>query len=202
LNHLDSFTLSLSAAFDVSARVGHITHGISGPERYAGWRRQKWLQRLPTDSAALLLVADNSVGFHTLAILSALRNTIHERALDRIGMRSGPIGNQELVQLPAPLYGRLVSAVHALDGPAAWGIQPLGGGLLQAAHPDVIVEQLLPRALGLLDDLLAATPTGDLPGVDTIAIATAEAASRAGYGQAWVPASVNWQVSVGHVGDI
>lgn len=197
LDHLDSFLLSLGAAFDVAARVAHHTLGLPGRQRDAGFRRVGWLKQLRrADQALGALVASESEGARTLAVLSALRNTIHESAFRRVGVGFQSTTAHERVHLTPTLYRELFDAVQHLGGEEAWGLEPLGSGLFQTAHPDRLVEALLPRSLVLLDSIVALTRTDSLPGVDMHSVATYLAA-RQEPGEARDRESVRVQLSVG-----
>jgi hypothetical protein len=197
LAHVDTVAVSLMAAFDVAARVAHETLNLQGSRRSASWRRGTWREQVAKQAPDLAaLVEPDSVGDHTLGILSALRNTIHERALETIGVRHHH-RTLERMQLPPALYGDMIGAIGHLGGAEVWGIEPLGGGMFQAAHPDIVVEQLMGRAITLLDSLLAKTPTERLGGVNMLDLETSVRAAADGYGEPWIPISVRLQLAIG-----
>jgi hypothetical protein len=77
----------------------------------------------------------------------------------------GDFALEMLVRLPSEEREKATAEMKALGGEAAWGVV--------AAFPDAdlhllparFVEQLLPRALALLNALIAATPVEQLEGV-------------------------------------
>ncbi len=58
----------------------------------------------------------------------------------------------------------LLAAVNALGGEAIWGIEQLIPGRMHA-DPGVLIEQLLPRVLQMLNEIMDATPVERLSGV-------------------------------------
>lgn len=162
LSELDQFLLWVMAAFDVSARVAHITLELPGTFRSAGWQKgERWLPNVAERAQSLAALVDGeSDGKHLLKILSLLRNSIHGPALSASGIIPviGPRALEPLVELPRDERDAVCGAMNALGGQGAWGVgQPFPDHELHL-HPGEFVEQALPRALALLNDLVAATP--------------------------------------------
>jgi len=70
-----------------------------------------------------------------------------------------------LVGLPVSQQAELLKAFAALGGEAAWGVEQRISGRLHA-DPGTLLEQLLPRVLRMLNEIMDATPVEQLSGVN------------------------------------
>jgi len=86
------------------------------------------------------------------------------RALQPLGIVTGAKRDGTLMRLPSDDQSKLHSAFATLGGEAAWGVtlQSLGQTYVD---PGVLLENLLPRALQLLNEIMDATPVESLSGV-------------------------------------
>jgi len=156
---LDTVCLLLMGALDAAALVVHKVVQLTGPDYIVGWRRKDWrraLMKRAPDFRPMLEI--NTDGERVLTVLALLRNTIHGAALQPIAV-GNQLGRRDstLLGLPAAQTARLLIAIDSLGGRAAWGIQQLLPNRFYA-DPGLLLEQLFPRTVGLLDSLLAATP--------------------------------------------
>lgn len=166
----DSCILFLMGALDAVARVVHVLLGLPGKSRDAGWQRRDWRKKVDAASPELAnLLAPNSRGGAVLAILTALRNTVHSAGLSSVGVSTTQRERQRtLIDLSSGLSDEglreVLSAMNILGGQAAWGIEAL---LPERyfADPGHLLEQLLVPTLKLTNDLMASTPVESLPGV-------------------------------------
>jgi hypothetical protein len=159
LSSLDVVLLLLMGAVDASARVAHMVLGLTSRSHRAGWQNQDWLAEVAVASPPLSrLFQPDSDETHVLTILRLLRNVIHSEALQPLGV--GPGGRRRdrtLVSLPSSEQADLIVAFDALGGNTQWGIEQLIPGRIHA-DPGVLLEQLLPRILLMLNEIMEATP--------------------------------------------
>jgi hypothetical protein len=100
-----------------------------------------------------------------LKVISGMRNTIHGEALRTITLQSGGRPTENPVELGASDATKTVADIVFLgNDPAAWGLREEHGRTYLSA--DRYAESLLPYAVSLLNDLMAATGVERLPGVD------------------------------------
>jgi hypothetical protein len=167
---LETLLMFLSAAFDAAARVAHVVY-FGSDYSTAGWRRERWRERLRQVEPVLAALADEGThGGAILQMVGALRNTIHGE-----GLRSGEI--RESGQRPAQLVRvtekegeRLTRLLeHIRADPAVWGMEKRRDEVWLAA--DRFVEALVPEATALLNQLLAKTDARRLPGAAGAAVA-------------------------------
>lgn len=164
LSDLDQILLFLMAAFDVAAQIAHLALHIKKPKiRYAQWQSHDWLIPVRAEAPKLAALLDpNSDGKHVLTIISKLRNSIHREALEAVGVLGTHLQLVEtMVELPLSFKDRdsVRQAIELSGGHERWGAQPVLSpfGNLEI-HPGEFVELMLPRAVILLDALLAAIP--------------------------------------------
>lgn len=171
MSELDQVCLLLMGATDVAAHVAHI---VLRPKRKAyrnsdiGWQKRDWMRDVAEVRSSLAqIVSPNSTGADLLAILRALRNTIHGEALHSIAVHGPRSDRREetLVGLPRHDRQHLLAAIDRRGGRDTWGITELAPGYLYA-HPGVLVETLLIGMVELLNSLLTETPVEHLAGVD------------------------------------
>jgi hypothetical protein len=160
---LETLLLFLSAVFDAAARVAHVVYLDPGYED-AGWRRSDWRKRMePLAPDLLSLTGDGTRGAAILQIIAALRNTIHGEAL-RATETGEPGGlTSQFVRLNGRESEKVTTRITDLgETPAEWGLREVHARSSLAA--DRFIEQLLLRAVALLNELMAATDTSLLPG--------------------------------------
>src|SRR6266540_3558028 len=160
----ETILLFVSATFDATASVADIVY-LGGDGEDAAWRRPGWLQRLePVAPDLAALVADGSAGAALLQLIGALRNTIHGEALRMTDSREPGGLTAQFVRLSKATKTQLEIRIEALgDSPARWGLREVHRE--PALAPDRFSEKLLPRAVKLLNALMAETKTELLPGV-------------------------------------
>lgn len=170
----EALMLFLSATFDTAARVAHLVY-VGRDYEEAGWRRGKWQQKLATAEPALAaLVADGTTGGSFLKLISRMRNTIHGEALRTLTLQRGGAPTENPVELAATEAAKTFSDVQSLGGDtAAWGLREDHGRTYLAC--DRYAEALLPHAVSLLNELMAATAVERLPGVDAAKLMAAPA---------------------------
>ncbi len=162
----ETLLLFLSATFDAAARVAHLVY-FGGDYEEAGWRRGDWAKRLAAAEPALAaLVADGTPGGTVLKLIARMRNTIHGEALRPITLQSSGRPTENPIQLGAKDAANAVADIVFLgDDPAAWGLRQEHSRTYLSA--DRYAECLLPRAVSVLNDLMAATAIERLPSVDS-----------------------------------
>jgi len=166
LSSLDVVLLLLMGAVDATARVTHTVLGLTSRPYRAGWQNQDWLAEVEAAASTLGgLFQSGTDEVHTLTILRLLRNAIHGEALQPLGVGRGRQRDRTLVSLPSAQQADLLAGFAALGGNAYWGIEQLVPGRIHA-DPGVLLEQLLPRVLRMLNDIMAATPVEQLPHVN------------------------------------
>ena len=103
-------------------------------------------------------MAKDSEGAHVLTALRLLRNSVHGETLQAIDYRGdGSKHVAALVGLPRADTEKLRAAFTALGGEAAWGVTlPVVSQIY--ADPGLLIENLLPRVLRLLDAIMKETP--------------------------------------------
>jgi hypothetical protein len=158
---LETLLLFLSASFDTLARVAHVVY-LSGSYEKAGWRRDRWLQRLDGQASELVaVVSEGSRGFTLLQIVGALRNTIHGESLRAAGLQHGG-ETSRFIRVGVREEERLRRRLDQLGEPLSdWGIAETGGSM--AITADRFVERLIPEAVAVMNDLMAHTDTSILP---------------------------------------
>lgn len=165
LSSLDVVLLLLMGAIDATARVVHEVLGIAGSAYKAGWQSESWLAKVATAAPPLgALFEAGTDDAHALTILRLLRNSIHGEALPALAVGQGRRRDRTLVGLPASQQPDLLAAFAALGGDAVWGVEQLIPGRMHA-DPGVLLEQLLPRVLRMLNAIMDATPVEQLSGV-------------------------------------
>jgi hypothetical protein len=160
----ETLLLFLSAMFDAAARVAHLVY-FGGNYEDAGWRRGKRKNRLiAAEPRFAALVDDNTRGGTVLKLISRMRNSIHGEALRTITLQSGGRPAENPVQLGASDAAKTVTDIVFLgDDTAAWGLRKQQGRTYLSV--DRYAESLLPYAILLLNDLMAATAVERFTGV-------------------------------------
>ncbi|WP_152617730.1 hypothetical protein [Phaeacidiphilus oryzae] len=169
LNCLDVILVSLMGAVDVSARVAHKVLGLQSRSYQAAWQNKNWLKEIRDKDAALAsIVGPNSQGKHTVTVLRLLRNSVHGEALSTLAVRNmgGPIETR--VRLPHADAADILTAMDALGGRSKWGVKKIVRGSWDA-DPGVLVEELFPCVMNLLNNLMKLTPVENLSCVNIAA---------------------------------
>lgn len=167
----DSALVFLMGALDAVARVAHQTLQLPGRAYNVGWQRPDWLARVRATAPDLAgIVAPGTPGGAVLTVLKALRNTVHSAGLLPVGVGTARMERQRtLIDLSAGIEDAdltaVLTAMDMLGGRQRWGVEQL----VPAHHfadPGMLLDQLLPPALRLLNDLMGNTPVEELPGVE------------------------------------
>ena len=162
---LDGVLLWLMGAIDASARFANRVLGISAPDYRVGWQRP-WRAEVAKSAPKLAALLDSgTVGESVLSILRLLRNSVHGEALEPIGVAShGVQRDRTLMKLPRDDQNELRSAFTALGGEKAWGVE-LSAGPETYVDPYLLLENLLPRVIRLMNLIMDETPVEKLPHV-------------------------------------
>ena len=84
LTSTDIVLLLLIGAADATARVAHITLGITMKPHESGWHRERWIKEVSKQAPDLReLFKPGTDQSHVLTILRLLRNAIHGEAISR-----------------------------------------------------------------------------------------------------------------------
>lgn len=162
LSSLDVVLLLLMGAVDATARVAHAVLGLTSNPNRAGWQKKDWLSEVATAAQPLAaLFQKDTENVQTLTILRLLRNSIHGEALTALGVKEGQHRIRTLVGLPKSQQTELLGSFNALGGTDNWGVEQLIPDKIHA-DPGVLLEQLLPRVLGILNEIMEATPVEKL----------------------------------------
>lgn len=157
LSSLDVVLLLLMGAVDATARVAHSVLGLTSQAYLAGWQRIDWITAVTAVAPQLgAIFQPGTDEVHALTILRLLRNSIHGEALQAVGVGRGRRRDRTLVSLPAPEEPALRAAFVALGGLADWGVEELIPGRLHF-DPGVLLEQLFPRVLDMLNKIMDET---------------------------------------------
>lgn len=164
----DNCLVLLMGALDACAQIAHhILTARTGESRMnarkASWQNDRWLDILDAtypDLAAPL--KRGSFGRQVLKILLSLRNTVHKESLSATGSTEVmDFGYRPLLRLPSAEQQEICRAIEDLGGEQAWGITKDSGTM--TADPGMFFEQIFPRTMQLLNELIERMPLGDLP---------------------------------------
>lgn len=162
LSSMDVVLLLLMGAVDATARVAHQVLGLSSQPYLAAWQRNAWITEVTAATPSLgALFQPGTNELHAHTILRLLRNSIHGEALQALGVGSGRQRERTLVSLPASEEPALRAAFNALGGLSNWGVEELIPGRLHF-DPGVLLEQLFPRVLAMLNAIMDETPVESL----------------------------------------
>jgi hypothetical protein len=166
LSELDSILVSLMGAVDTSARVAHLVLGIAGNSRSAGWQNdQQWLPRVATVEPPLAaLFNPGTVHTHALTILRLMRNTVHGQMIRSIALQQPGRMLETAIMLPTDNETAILSSMDALGGRGSWGAST--GPNRWLVDPGTFLEQLLPRIVTMLNEVMAKTPVERLAHVN------------------------------------
>lgn len=175
LSNLDTTFVLLMGALDAVARVAHISLGFSQSRnrlRSAGWQNSQWLDQVREEAESLAaIVADDSPGQRVLTILRAFRNSVHGEALQPLAVQQSGQRLETLFGLPRSDMDELLVACEALGGLSQWGVKQQIPGRMHA-DPHVLLEELFPRVISLLDSLMTHTPVERLPHIDATTLSS------------------------------
>jgi hypothetical protein len=165
LSELDWILVLLMGAADVSARVAHRVLGIAGQPREAGWQNSRqWLPRVAAAQPALAaLFSPGTAHPHALDVLRLMRNTVHGQMIRSIAVQQ-PGRLETAIMLPASDEAAILAAMDALGGRGSWGASTGPGRWL--VDPGLLIEQLLPRVLTMLNEVMDNTPVERLSQVN------------------------------------
>ena len=133
--------------------------------RNAAWQFDGWINKVADlDSPLAQKVREGNEGQHLLALVRALRNTVHGEALSANGVIPvvGDHALDMLVALPESSLEQVLEAVDALGGREAWGVVQPFPDYGPHLHPGAFVEELFPRFLNLISEIMKATPVEQL----------------------------------------
>jgi hypothetical protein len=163
LVELDTILVMLMGAVDASARFINALLAVVEKQRDAGWQKSQWRDKLANHSRPLAdLFADGTPASDALTILSQLRNTVHGAAIQATLRQSGSTRDAPIT-LPADSEGKILAKMDNLGGRADWGASPSTSGAM-LVDPVQFVQRLFPAVLGLLNAIMAATPSDYVPG--------------------------------------
>jgi hypothetical protein len=158
LSSLDVVLLLLMGAVDATARVTHAVLALSGRANSAGWQRKDWVKKVTSAAPNLgAIFQPGTTESHVLTILTLLRNSIHGEALQPLGVGLGARRDRTLVGLPLTDEPELRSTFEDIGGLSLWGVEQLIPGRLHI-DPGIVLEQLLPGVLAMLNRIMDETP--------------------------------------------
>jgi hypothetical protein len=158
LSELDSILVSLMGAVDASARVAHLVLGITGPPSNAGWQHDRqWLPRVAASESTLAALFDaGTVHNHALSVLRLMRNTVHGQMIRSTALQQPGRMLETAIMLPSDNEAAILSSMDTLGGRGSWGAST--GPNRWLVDPGVFIEQLLPRIIAMLNEVMANTP--------------------------------------------
>lgn len=165
LRSLDTALIFLMGAIDVSARVAHRVLQISLSQRNAGWQNPAWLQRVQLLAPGLAAIFNQgSDAQHLLEILRKFRNSVHGEALSPLTLSEGSKPERILVGLPREDLKAILDSMDALGGRSAWGVESPWENRMYS-DPGILLDNILRRALVILNEIMHETPVEMLPDV-------------------------------------
>lgn len=160
LSNFEVALVFLLGAVDGTARVAHLALGFEERRmRDAGWQKSDWLTKVEPYSPSLAAVCKvGTDARHALTVLNVLRNTIHSAALHGTRVHRSS-AKESLFGLPRGEQRKLLAAFNALGGEARWGVEKLHPNNL-GFHADlgILLEELIPRIISLLNQVMTETP--------------------------------------------
>jgi hypothetical protein len=175
--HFDALLLTLSGAFDATARVAHHVYQLPDKQRrQASWRLDAWLSALADQDSRLASLWDPGTRYRDVFhVLGQLRNTIHGAALSDSGFvdLGGPtvmsIAHRNAVVVPDDVFADILESLERLGGAADFGFD-----LNHVSSVDAVTfcETALPLAVDALNTTIGMTDVTRLAGVDVSDLAT------------------------------
>jgi hypothetical protein len=164
---LDAMLVSFAAAFDGAAQVAHAAYALTAST--VGWTQKAWLRELARAEPALAALAKGATpGGDVMTLIRVLRNSIHGPGTDSHTWPSRTHRPRVQISVPERHRGKFDAAVKRQGGDAAWGIRVRSAEFV-GFDAFEFTEQLVPRALTALDEMMATTdvdrllPPGELP---------------------------------------
>lgn len=166
LGTLDNVLTVLMGAVDATARVAHYVIGLDESKAYeSGWQRKTWLKELAKECPQLAKVAKaDSPGWHTLIILSRLRNSIHGEPI-HVMTKQDSQKSETIIGLPSDDEQGILDSMDALGGRDIWGVKQLTPNLNEI-KPGVLVDKLFEEVVVLLNNIMKNTPVETLDHLD------------------------------------
>jgi hypothetical protein len=161
--YIDVILLSLSAAFDVVARVADVVLELGTKPNAISWNSDRWRRALRAkdqdlDSAMVPFTPHGQV--HRL--LSLLRNSIHGEGLNTLAVERAGKPKEHLLLLSKADRDELRHLLRELGGQDRWGYQDLADDDL-CIRLGTLVEELIPRVASALNELMDLTKVELLP---------------------------------------
>jgi hypothetical protein len=157
--------VSLSAAFDVVARVVDKALGLNSKPQHISWNSEGWRRavRALTRDFDTCLAPNQSHG-QVFRVLSILRNSIHGEALRTIALRDERKPIENILVVPRSDQHEFIHLLDQLGGRDLWGFRDIAD-MFTCVRPGMVTEQLMPRAAGALNEIMKLTPVEQLPGI-------------------------------------
>jgi hypothetical protein len=163
---LDYFMINIIAAFDVVARIAHVTFGIDDQSTRAGWQRRAWLSKIRAQSPDLAnVLAPGTIDYKALRACAILRNTIHGEPPRGTKVHPPHRGRHTHIGLSTEDTQQLRLLLGPTEELPIWGWHDSTQGI-DLVNPGVLVERLFPLVLATLGKLVDLIPVEQLPGVD------------------------------------
>jgi hypothetical protein len=164
---LDTILLWFMSAFDVAARVANRVLGLGFSDNQVGWQRDGWRKKVEEICPGLAAVMGaGTSGRNVLTIVRLLRNSVHGAALQGAAYHNSRGPQQTIVGLPPDDEPKILAAMDAEGGRAAWGVVLEIPDYQVQLDPGVFIETAFRAVIPLLNELMDATPIEKLPYVD------------------------------------
>lgn len=165
LLYLDMMLLSLTASFDVVARIIDVALGLRTPSQQITWNNDRWRQVLRKADASFDSIMTPSASHgQTHRLLSILRNSIHGKALTTLALERGENRLTRMLVLPNADRSELRHLLTCLGGLESWGYEEIAHAFT-CVKAGMVSEQLMPLVTAALNDLMRLTPVERLPGL-------------------------------------
>lgn len=153
--------MNLMGAFDATAQMVEILNPTKTPLHYAKWQDRNWPRKQRKHLPDLLDAAQRHRPIFD--IIRILRNTIHARGLHTLLVKNATSvqPDESYLALPEEQTEDLRKAFEGSGGFDAWQVQELYRGHLQA-DPDRLIDEMIIRATAALNEMMDATPVGQL----------------------------------------
>lgn len=165
LDNLEGLLITLLGASDATASVAHQIFGMKkGSSRKAAWHNHGWLKELDELRPQFTdFIGKNTSNQHALILLSALRNTIHQIALNGATFRTEDDGKKILIVLPQN-DNRIMVSIKALGGEKQWGCVRYNSDIM-LIDPGILPDKLTVVMIEFLNEIIERIPVEELPGV-------------------------------------
>lgn len=163
ITSFEAVALFLMGSIDALARITNLVLEIDSEPRNVGWQKSKWLKGLQDKAPDLHKhFENNAAGWHTIAILGAIRNSIHGIALLPFAETNLEIPNAFIIGLPEANARKLEKAFSFLGGSEIWGVKELMAGQL-LFDPGILLEKLFEHVITTISRILVETPFESFP---------------------------------------